>query len=182
MSDTREEFLGPSRESAAHRSDGRASLLMIVPFGLFLASMRFWGITPGNMSAMHVVVYWLSPLIGLVFIGYGIRGALRGFREAAVARPDSVWYVISDTGVTYPDTAAHNRFMAWSAMERLEAIDGAPPMLRMTGRPPEAKINRSFSLRADLRNAEGAAFGDRMRAWYDEMAAGRSPARVSGGV
>ena len=178
MTDEREEFFGPCRETLAHRSNARASLFLIVPFGIFMSSMRFWGTAPTQSGALHVVMYLLSPLIGLVIIGYAIRIAILGFREAAVARPDSVWYILTDTGVTFPDTATINRFMAWSAITRLETIGGSPPVLRISGRPPAAKIDRSFKLRADLRNADGATFGDRMRAWYAAKAAGRTSAEA----
>jgi len=178
--DAREDFLGPSRVTAAARRNGWLSALVIVPFGLFMSLM--WLGDPPQVTAMHTFVFILSPLIGLAIIVYGIRGAVQNFRQASAAEPDGVWYTLTDAGLTLPDSVEYDRSVPWSGMLKLEDIGGSPPELKLTCRPEGAKIDRSFRLRADLRNKDGATFGDRMRVWFDGKVAGSAsrPPAASG--
>lgn len=167
--DQPEEFFGPNRVTQQHRQNARVAYFAIVPFGIFFSLMWFMA-PPGSRDTIMAFAFLLSPVIGLFIIGYGIRTGLASSREAAMPRPDSVWYVLNDEGVQFPDTPTVDRFMPWLGMQKVESIGGSPPKVVMTGRPPGAAIDRTFKLRADIRGKDGASFGDRIKAWFDAKA------------
>ncbi len=183
-----EEFFGPGRTSADVRRQGWLSLLFLSGPGLFFFSMLWWGepTVVANMLELlfHFVVAKLLPLGAIVL---GVVGAVVCFREGSKPEVETLWYRLDRSGLHILHDVAKRAALSeiaalpgetgaligWSTIKSPIEVVANPPRVRFIRRSPGAGIDRTVTLYAGQRSADGAAFEDRLKAWLAAMQAGQ---------